>query len=254
MDTFKCLICQKAFGRNWHLQRHQLSHTGVKQFECSSCLKKFSTSDHLLRHRKIHLKEPRVLKHHTCPDCTFVAKTPSKLLAHSLTHLKTVFLCGICFEPFDTRSKLTHHSHEHAHRCAQCHGRFLNASALRKHLLTHADPTHRLRCPHCPKSLANKRTLAIHINGSHLKLMPFKCHLCSKVYGYKSTLDRHIVRHAVPLKPKISPIARLTGNHEEILVQKERNFACYVQDCSLMFRKLYDLERHLRAFHDFSQI
>ena len=50
--------CEKTFTRASDLQRHQLSHSSVKQFSCPNCDYQAYRKDHLTQHRlKKHTKE-----------------------------------------------------------------------------------------------------------------------------------------------------------------------------------------------------
>ncbi|CCF56932.1 hypothetical protein KAFR_0B06360 [Kazachstania africana CBS 2517] len=53
--TFLCFVCQKAFARQEHLDRHLRSHTNEKPFKCAVCDKDFTRRDLLIRHsNKLH--------------------------------------------------------------------------------------------------------------------------------------------------------------------------------------------------------
>ncbi|KAI8882540.1 hypothetical protein K501DRAFT_148796, partial [Backusella circina FSU 941] len=47
-----CQICNKSFGRPQELQRHQVCHTGVRNFFCPNCTKSFARRDAMQRHYK----------------------------------------------------------------------------------------------------------------------------------------------------------------------------------------------------------
>jgi len=53
---YKCDFCQKCFGRQQHLKRHILTHTGEKPYPCLKCDKRFRRSEHLKHHLASHEK------------------------------------------------------------------------------------------------------------------------------------------------------------------------------------------------------
>lgn len=53
-QPFWCAICSKPFKLQREFDRHNLIHTGVKNFQCSVCQKRFMRRDKLVRHEKIH--------------------------------------------------------------------------------------------------------------------------------------------------------------------------------------------------------
>lgn len=48
--------CKWRFSRSDELARHKRSHSGFKPFTCDLCDKAFSRSDHLNKHAKVHKK------------------------------------------------------------------------------------------------------------------------------------------------------------------------------------------------------
>lgn len=53
INSFAEPNCNKAFSRKEHLMRHNVSHTGKKQFNCDICHKLFSRKDNLNKHKKL---------------------------------------------------------------------------------------------------------------------------------------------------------------------------------------------------------
>ncbi|KAH3749828.1 hypothetical protein DPMN_184343 [Dreissena polymorpha] len=49
-------MCGKAFVERAKLQRHQITHTGKKEFQCTYCDKSFGLKHNLLAHMNIHTK------------------------------------------------------------------------------------------------------------------------------------------------------------------------------------------------------
>ncbi|XP_076804550.1 uncharacterized protein LOC143448623 isoform X2 [Clavelina lepadiformis] len=51
---YRCEYCGKMFGRQQHLKRHILTHTGERPYPCQYCDKRFRRSEHLKHHLANH--------------------------------------------------------------------------------------------------------------------------------------------------------------------------------------------------------
>jgi len=51
---YTCEVCLKQFGRQQHLKRHILTHTGERPYPCHMCDKRFRRSEHLKHHMASH--------------------------------------------------------------------------------------------------------------------------------------------------------------------------------------------------------
>ena len=53
---YNCKVCGKSFSRKNYLERHTLTHTGVKPYNWALCKRGFSQKSHLERYSYIHTK------------------------------------------------------------------------------------------------------------------------------------------------------------------------------------------------------
>ncbi|XP_039270670.2 uncharacterized protein LOC120345327 isoform X1 [Styela clava] len=57
---YRCEYCNKLFGRQQHLKRHILTHTGERPYPCNLCEKRFRRSEHLKHHLVKHQQEANI--------------------------------------------------------------------------------------------------------------------------------------------------------------------------------------------------
>ncbi|XP_071179706.1 zinc finger protein 271-like [Mytilus edulis] len=149
-----------------------------KLWHCKKC--EFSTGDskEQERHRKRHsyleqkLRMSKLCKHkkYPCDDCGNEYKTECGLIQH----------------------KKLAHSDKPILRCVLrgCKSRFVEESALQKHLLWHKSQGV-LKCRKCAQVFVLKGSLKIHEDYCVKRLM-FRCDICNKMYKAKETLSKHI--------------------------------------------------------------
>ncbi|XP_063396074.1 zinc finger protein 12-like [Mytilus trossulus] len=149
-----------------------------KLWHCKKC--EFSTGDskEQERHRKRHsyleqkLRMSKLCKHkkYPCDDCGNEYKTECGLIQH----------------------KKLAHSDKPILRCVLrgCKSRFVEESALQKHLLWHKSQGV-LKCRKCAQIFVLKGSLKIHEDYCVKRLM-FRCDICNKMYKAKETLSKHM--------------------------------------------------------------
>lgn len=82
-NSTHCKICNKYFSQPVCLERHLLTHTGVKSFLCSFCGKKFIDSMGLTIHTRVHTNE----RPYVCNVCGKRFIVSSNLNRHKVVHL-----------------------------------------------------------------------------------------------------------------------------------------------------------------------
>lgn len=163
---FLCNYCGKNYTRKNGLERHILSHTGVKPFECRECGKRYTTKDTLKTH----------------------------LLTH--TGVKA-YKCEICQKSFTQSSHLSYHMRRHAgekpHVCSFCGKGFLSSYHLERHKLMHTG-VKPFECNLCGKRFVRSTTLRDHLL-IHTGEKPFQCQHCGKQFNRKQSLTNHMLVH-----------------------------------------------------------
>ena len=82
-NAYSCADCRKTFCTPSKLERHKMSHTGVKPFSCDICFKSFNQKIHLQNHmRTVHLIKPNEFENFNF--------SPNKNSKKSLTKLKNL--------------------------------------------------------------------------------------------------------------------------------------------------------------------
>ena len=70
-EILKCEICQKEFGSRQFLNKHMITHTGLKPYKCKHCGQGFSDSSNRLNHEKaVHKGIKRFQKRKVISDET----------------------------------------------------------------------------------------------------------------------------------------------------------------------------------------
>lgn len=93
----KCPTCSKVFATSNYLNRHMVTHTGVKAFGCSRCTKRFYFKWALKQHLLRHMKE-RPFECSTCGKRFFNSWLLKKYL---YTHnQEKSYRCGACSKRF----------------------------------------------------------------------------------------------------------------------------------------------------------
>lgn len=125
-----------------HREKH--FHSLFDIFECDHCEKKFGTKARLKNHlHGVHLGQPA-----QCPKCLKNYRNVAVMQAHLRQH------------------------NERKHECIICQRRFINLSALTKHIrVVHTDD-HPYVCAQCGTMFRTKRSLEVH-NSRPCSLIPW---------------------------------------------------------------------------------
>ncbi|KAJ3134130.1 Strongly-conserved Zn-finger binding protein (TFIIIA) [Geranomyces variabilis] len=266
--------CTQAFASQYHLNRHVKTHLAPKPYPCTieGCNESF-TKHNLLR---IHLCTHTGAKPHTCTQCPKSFPTAQKLKAHQHTHsAEPRHRCGhpeCDAPPFAKWTLLQRHVKE-AHRptCAVCHKTFSRRDTLKDHMKGHEEKKAVWVCESegCEKQFASAKSRAVHSRATHDHIVPFTCEHpgCDAAFAHKHLLVRHRRVHenaaaagddgnAKPLPrkkrsdaiPPPSLLEMITG-FGYAAPETGRVLSCAVEGCKSMFRREYDLKRHVASAH-----
>ncbi|CAH1980876.1 unnamed protein product [Acanthoscelides obtectus] len=160
---FLCNFCGKNYTRKNGLDRHILSHTGVKPFECKECGKRYITKDTL----KTHILTHTGIKAFKCQLCGKNFTQSSHLSYHMKRHQgERPFICTYCGKCFVSNYHLERHKLMHTgvkpYQCKECGKQFVRSTTLRDHLLAHTGEKPFV-CQHCGKQFNRKQSLTNHV-------------------------------------------------------------------------------------------
>lgn len=206
----KCDLCDKAFAKKSHLNRHMFSHSEEKPFQCSVCGKGVTTRQQLKRHEIVHTKSFH------CPydGCEESFYKHPQLRSHILSIHENKLTCPHCNKTFQRPYRLKNHIDKHhnpesagKYQCdfISCTEVFSTWSALQQHI----KETHpKLPCPVCKKPCVGKTGLKNHmiIHNDALVTKNWKCTVCSQVsFAKKSQLLQHYADDHKELDPLLLP-------------------------------------------------
>ncbi|XP_059192784.1 zinc finger protein 879-like [Centropristis striata] len=170
--SFQCEICEKAYMRKYHLQKHLMKHTGNKPhlsfgtFKCGICGKVFNSLSVLNSHLRTHSGE----KPYFCNTCGKSYSHKSTLIVHIRVH-----------------------TGEKPYSCNTCGKRFSHAGKLNIHIRGHTGEKPFL-CTTCGKSFRRKDELNSHLRRIHTE-KPYQCEICGKRYVDTPALKSHMRNH-----------------------------------------------------------
>ncbi|OQV26109.1 putative Zinc finger protein 180 [Hypsibius exemplaris] len=252
--------CGKSFQWKSYLERHAISHTGLKpepsarkkreprkkktqngeeaetgkpKYTCSECGKEFSWKSYLERHAQTHSG----IKPFECdyPGCEYRTGQTGNLKMHKQTH------SGV--KP-------------HACNWPECTYRSTHPGNLKNHMLTHTGEK-RFKCPvmGCEYSAIQYETLNQHVR-THTGEKPFKCPWegCSYAGRQSATLKVHYLTHTGDKPYACSwPGCEYRSTHSGHVKKHylghtgEKPHACDVEDCTYRASTTGALEVHKKS-------
>ncbi|XP_077996844.1 uncharacterized protein LOC144450149 [Glandiceps talaboti] len=189
-EMLECNLCNKIFGGELQLRKHQQIHQDIRPFECTKCKKSFRQKGSLDSHSRIHTGE----KPFQCKFCdeSFCHRRSCDIHErHHTGHFP--FPCGYCKKGFHQRSTLadhmTTHTGEKPYLCDVCGRDFAIKRTFEIHMVTHTGEKN-VCCEVCRKRFSCKKYLRVHMR-VHTGETPYQCDICGKLFKQKSNLTSH---------------------------------------------------------------
>ncbi|XP_068236538.1 zinc finger protein 665-like [Palaemon carinicauda] len=114
-QKFTCDKCGQSFSTESYLQKHILSHSGVRPYTCVDCGKTFLSASHRNQHRRMRHSP---VKLYQCSFCGKRFKTKDLMTYHENNHRgEKPFKCEIC--GYATAYKNTYYAHRKKHLTAK---------------------------------------------------------------------------------------------------------------------------------------
>ena len=147
---FKCQLCNRAFGRDFHLRTHMKVKHGESPFRCSTCSKTFSCESRLTRHLDKKHGDGAKLK----DDSDSLDQIKPEQVETSVGGAIR-YKCDRCPRTFQFKRVLlkhaavAHETNSEEFKCAACDKVFEKSHSLKMHLkFAHEEKT--ISCPSCP--------------------------------------------------------------------------------------------------------
>ncbi|XP_058823408.1 zinc finger protein 883-like [Topomyia yanbarensis] len=225
-DELLCPVCNKAYKRKVHLERHVESHNQkqletthslsvsltnsvggcpedvsseslmlTKKAECRFCGDTFASNEVLAAHTKESHPKDRPF---SCPICKKAFQSISNRNNHLHLHNQdNPFKCAHCGQTFKSKVYLNRHRKAihtiGSHSCNQCGATFTNTTKYEYHLKSH-DPNKKYKCTYCTKSFIQQHHLLNH-ERTHTGKRPFLCNVCGKGFKHEPSFKVHLKIH-----------------------------------------------------------
>ncbi|KAH9510165.1 hypothetical protein Btru_043641 [Bulinus truncatus] len=267
-QSMTCPVCFNVFASISALERHHLSHTGVKPFPCLKCFKQFNDVSSLRKHMLIHKRQ------HRCPICHRMFLQRSQLSIHMKQHNKRRFIqFGNSFHEVRvevTRNELGQQVQEYSLLILLSEEELKKVSmkaslensdeaeaavdgsdkspTVNLELLPYGDALPKVEAPLEPNSaddaLSKPESPACTENK---KKVVYKCGHCKKLIFTRPTLSRHLIKHT-NTRPFQCDLCLKTFRDKADLFHHNKTHTKPVQcnTCNMSFSKILYLQNHLQ--------
>ncbi|XP_039452985.1 zinc finger protein ZFP2-like [Culex pipiens pallens] len=241
---YQCQYCEKKFGTNSRLIRHERGHTNERPYRCRYCTKDFTNETSLNAHERTHTGE----RGYRCELCDKAYRTGTSLKEHvaavhsvpatskpkrphDKSSKSTLFAepasCDVEGCSFATKSRAKFYNHKARHdlrfHCAHCSERFPSRQRLDQHTFVHTG-VKPFCCEQCGKSFRFRASFNEHLD-SHSNVRPYACEQCPMAFVRERTLKEHRLKHT-----------------------DEKNYEC--RHCGKKFKYRADQSKHERTHAD----
>ena len=187
-----CSTCHKAFTRTQHLLEHEQTHLKVRTHACEVCGKFLSSARNLRRHAALHDDN----KTFDCLPCSLGFKTELELAEHRRSHSDYKYVCSICGDRYQYKSRLEVHLKCHRPTrdsqmfcCDVCGSTYKSRYQLKDHMTLHSEERP-YTCTICKKSFRLQRHYQSHLD-LHNNGKRFICPICGISYSQSMSLKKH---------------------------------------------------------------
>ncbi|ODQ80077.1 hypothetical protein BABINDRAFT_161712 [Babjeviella inositovora NRRL Y-12698] len=283
---FHCSLCGKGVNSRQHLKRHEITHT--KTFECTyDTCKEVFYKQQTLRHHINTVHEPDRLTCDACGKVFNrpYRLATHKQTKHGASPAYQCTQPG-CFQSFKTWSAVNFHVRT-AHpklTCSKCGKKCIGIQGLQMHMMVHDEEKviKLWKCEYCVESFLNKKLLFSHYDEVHdgnvpAELLSKKGDSDDETPALSHALLQEAGKATQPLAEALESVNPLLESPEPPRKQTARSssplstssvtsvmdliagnvalgsqtgiITCPKQSCDRLFRREYDLKRHLK-WHD----